>query len=224
MQLSSHDIRMKEFRHAILRGYSEEDVDTFLMHLAVDMDRRERHDSSSPGQPNNDRETNPPAVPDPAADTERIAEQAAADTISEAQEQARALYLAAKQAAHDLEHQTKLANTNIISEARASAERGLTKARQRAEEILSEAREHEQRASRAEAEAELRLAYVEKRLAKKALVLAEEAKRLGALAEWLAQQDLMPDSDDEFGIEQGHRPAHAAPSAGEVLPLRRTAE
>ncbi len=215
MQLSSHDIRMKEFRRAILRGYSEVDVDTFLMHLAADMDRR----SNDQGAATN--ETTVEVAPPPASvhNAEAITEQAAAETIRLAQDQARQLYEAARQAATDLEHQTKLAVEHTMSEARASAERGLTKARQRAEEILVEAREHQERASRAEAEAGLRLAYVEERLAKKALVLAEESKRLSALADWLGQEDLLPAVGDDATSEDVHRPAHAAPTTGDVVSL-----
>ena len=43
MAVTAHDIRMKEFKRAFLRGYAADDVDTFLMYLAVEMDRRERY-------------------------------------------------------------------------------------------------------------------------------------------------------------------------------------
>ena len=46
MTVTAHDIRMKEFKRAFMRGYSADDVDTFLMYLAVQMDRRERSDRS----------------------------------------------------------------------------------------------------------------------------------------------------------------------------------
>ena len=41
--VTGHDIRMKEFKRAFVRGYAADDVDTFLMYLAVEMDRRERY-------------------------------------------------------------------------------------------------------------------------------------------------------------------------------------
>jgi len=223
MQLSSHDIRMKEFRRAILRGYSEEDVDTFLMHLAVTMDQRDRDEAGPDAPPHADGPVATPVAAEAEAllaEEARIAaETATAHAFRQAEVQARSVLVAAQEASQGLIEQTRLANEKTISDARATAERGLTKARQRAEEILDEAREAQLRASRAETEAGLRLAYVEERLAKKALVLSEEAKRLGALAAWLAQDDLAPADESET-----HQPAHAAPTTGEVVSLPRTAE
>ena len=244
MQLSGHDIRMKEFRRAILRGYSEADVDTFLMHLAVEIDQRDRvHHLNGTTQPNNGAQTpsgagiNNPAsderdlqatVPaSPISEGSNAATRSQADTsmaaivatdiVQQARTTAQEIHAQAAANAAAIERDAQDAGQDIVDEARAKAERGLNKARERAEEMLEFAREDQDRASRTDAEARLRLAHVEQQLAERQLALAEEARRLDELPGWMAEQDLQPETDT-------HRPAHAAPEQGHVVELKAAAE
>jgi DivIVA domain-containing protein len=254
MKLSGHDIRMKEFRRALLRGYSAEDVDTFLMHLAIEMDQRDRVIHSSIQAHTAGAGEHIPARAKPPAEAEHEAagtpdeadidladiRAAAADIVRQAHDDAAAITAGAAAAADELrqraadevdrtrqqvaasvERDARDAATEILAEARAKAERGLTKARERAEEMLEHAREQQELASRTEAAAELRMAHVEQRINERAQRLAEEARRLDALAGWMAQQDLQPDSEPE--PESEHRPAHAAPNPDDVVAITRAA-
>lgn len=248
MKLSGHDIRMKEFRRAVLRGYSEADVGTFLMHLAIEIDQRDRLHHL-----NGEAHTTEPVVPEPTqtpatenppgpresaaqpldptatpgeplgseaqrarADTS-MAAIGATDIVQQARVAAQEIHAEATAQAAAISAAARDSGQDVVGQARAKAERGLNKARQRAEEMLEYAREHPDRASRADAEAHLRLAHVEQQLAERQLALAEEAKRLDALARWMAQQDLQPDAEV-------HQPAHAAPVHSDVVELRTAAE
>lgn len=235
MQLSGHDIRMKEFRRAVLRGYSETDVDTFLMHLAVEIDQRDRvrhlngtTDTNNGAQAPNDTSGAPAhAVTGPASEGSDAEPHAPADTsmaaivatdiVQQARTAAVEIHAQATANAAAIERDARDDGQDIVDEARAKAERGLNKARERAEEMLEFAREHQDRASRSDAEARLRLAHVEQQLAERQLALAEEARRLDALAGWMAEQDLQPETD-------AHLPAHAAPDQGDVVELKSAAE
>ena len=219
MTVTGHDIRMKEFKRAFLRGYAAEDVDTFLMYLAVEMDRRERYyraltlDDALPAAP---AVSPPPAgdelfdAPD-TADTDRLPPPPVTDDVphADAQVQADAIPHADAQAHADA----------IIAEARARAERGIERAKDHAREIVAAARQRQAQVEQAEAEVSLRLAHLEQRMAERAAVLSTEARRLDELAASLAERDLAP------ALEEYHTPAHAAPGDGaDVVPLARTAD
>ena len=212
MAVNSHDIRMREFRRAILRGYSAADVDTFLMHLAVEMDRLERSQVSaaSPPSPVGTDSADAPAHARDASD----APQEAGSSAQEPQVDVDGISAQAREAATQLVQEAGEDARAIVAEARANAERGLRRARQRAEELLREAHEQQDRASRAEAEAQLRLAHVNKRLADEAERLAQEASRLDALAGWVAEQTLAPEASPESESSEPERSA-------DVLPLQR---
>ena len=211
--VTGHDIRMKEFKRAFLRGYAAEDVDTFLMYLAVEMDRRERYyraltlDEALPVPPK--------ALPAPALDEELFDESDEPETR------------AAPATAHlppppdqtaitaDAHEQAEA----IIEEARARAERGLERAKDHARQIVTAARQRLEEAERAEAEVNVRVAHLEQHMADRAAALAAEARRLDALAASLAERDLAP------ALEEYHTPAHAAPGEGaDVVRLARTAD
>ncbi len=200
MAVSAHDIRMREFKRATLRGYDTTDVDTFLMYLAVEMDRRERqyramaldHRAARAKVPAAEAPIDPPAEPVDAP----------AEPVDDADPV-------------DLE----LDADDIVEDARLRAERGLARAKAHARQIVDEAQERKQAAERAEAEARLRLAHLEQRLTDRARVLAEEAERLDQIVARLTEQDLAPD------LSEYHSPAHAAPSEdADVVQLARTAD
>jgi DivIVA domain-containing protein len=234
MKLSGHDIRMKEFRGAILRGYATDDVDTFLMHLAVDVDQRDRdlHDITTahaqlgldqeagdrPATPNsvNGPDTNG-AAPVASGFDETTIRAVVADIIDQARTAALEIRAEAQGCAAAVQEEAHQTADHVIANAKASAQRGLTKARERAQEILTTAHEQEQTAARLHAEAQLRLAHVDEQLASRAEALAAEARRLDDLAGWLAEQDLAPDPV----ADQMHQPHHAAP---DVLELKPTAD
>ncbi|MEM7285014.1 MAG: DivIVA domain-containing protein [Actinomycetota bacterium] len=209
MAVTGHDIRMKEFRRAYLRGYAADDVDTFLMYLAVEMDRRERYyrsltlDDVLPGavdavSPALDDELFVEA-PEGASDDDApaTADQPTDATTGEAREQADA----------------------IIADAKFRAERGIERAKDHAREIVAAARQAQADAERAEADASLRLAHLEQRVAERAAALAAEARRLDEIAASLAEHDLAP------ALDEYHTPAHAAPGrVADIVPLARTAD
>ena len=214
MQLSGHDIRMKEFRRAFLRGYAEADVDDFLMALAVEIDQRDRELHTANGAPTHGSLANGSAVDDAAKPSpDRAApmtiDEATARSVAEVIEQARtaALEIQAEAIAgrDAIEAEARRAAQEIIDHAKANAQRGLTKARQRAEEMLQHARERQDAASRTDAEAQLRLAHIDRELSERAAALSREAQRLDELAGWIAEHDLAPEP------ESHHVPAHAAP-------------
>lgn len=245
MAVTAHDIRMKEFKRSYLRGYSAEDVDTFLMYLAVEIDRRERHERALRG------EAPLPVPPEPdtiqALNDELFDE---ADDLDEPQPVGGMLAAsvpdapaaAAATLPTDVDGSDEIAQLPpppsieaqhaltgdaaardeaeaIIAEARARAERGIERAKQHAREIVAAARERQVEAERAEAEISLRLAHLERRVAERAAVLSAEARRLDELAASLAEQDLSP------ALEHYHTPAHAAEGAGgHVVRLARTAD
>lgn len=214
MAVTGHDIRMKEFKRAFLRGYAAEDVDTFLMYLAVEMDRRERYyraltlDEALPVPP---KVTAPAALDDELFDESDDAPGTANGTAHlpppPAPETAPATTDAHEQA------------DAIIAEARARAERGIERAKDHAREIVAAARQRQAQVEQAEAEVNLRLAHLEQRMTERAAVLSAEARRLDELAASLAERDLAP------ALEEYHTPAHAAPGEGaDVVPLARTAD
>lgn len=217
MAVTGHDIRMKEFKRAFLRGYAAEDVDTFLMYLAVEMDRRERYyraltlDEALPVPP---KVTTAPALDDELFDESDDLETATAPVPSRATtDLPPPPDVAAKNA--DAQNQADA----IIAEARARAERGLERAKDHAREIVAAARQRQAQAERAEAEVNVRLAHLEQRMADRAAVLAAEARRLDELAASLAERELAP------ALDEYHTPAHAAPGeGGDVVPLARTAD
>lgn len=212
MAVTAHDIRMKEFKKAFLRGYAADDVDTFLMYLAVEMDRRERYYRAL---------SLDEALPVPVRTT---ATPALDDELFDESDDAPALAqlppppVPAVDAAQPSGDATEQANA-IIEEARARAERGLERAKDHARDIVAAARQRQEEAERAEAEANLRLAHLERRMVERAQALSAEARRLDELAAMLAEQDLAP------ALEEYHTPAHAAPGQGaDVVPLARTAD
>ncbi len=222
MQVSGHDIRMKEFRRAIVRGYSTDDVDTFLMHLAVDIDERDREiheileaDTAVPETP---VAVAPAAVePEPAQDEEALARSIFDDIIDQARTAALEIRAEARMSAVAIGDDAQRAADDSIAKAKATAQRGLSKARERAEEIITAARDHEESAARLHAEAQLRLAHVEQQLSARADALAAEARRLDELAGWLAEHDLAPAEPADLG----HQPSHAAP---DVVAFNRAAD
>ncbi len=232
MGLNGHDIRMKEFRRAALRGYSTKDVDEFLTDVAVALDQRDDHRRPpahaatrvGTGRTPRPVESVPPPSRRAAGTGPAIGEgldRSGSDEDAARAEAERAVRIVstAQASAAALERRARQTAEEAIRDARAHAERGLRKARERAEEILRDAHDRHQRAARLEAEAELRLAHVEQGLARKVSILAEEAKRLDALAAWLAQDDL-----------GAAPPAHAAPAAplpddvSAVVPFKRSAD
>lgn len=184
MGLTARDIRMKDFRHSLLGGYSVRDVDAFLMNLAVDVDRRDRH-----------------------AEAQRAAREqtpGGEEVLAEAHETARA----------------------IVEKAKQTARTGLILSRERAEQMLLDARESRQEAARLEAEAQLRLAHVERGLEQEAEALAAEARRLAELAASMETLDLGLGRSDR-GNHLDH-PAHTdtpeSDTSGEIVQLKRAAD
>lgn len=211
MAVTGHDIRMKEFKRAFLRGYAAEDVDTFLMYLAVEMDRRERYyralslDDTLPVSP--ELTTVAPRPEEALFDEPAAADDTAVRPPPPASETAPQTADAHAQA------------DAIVAEARARAERGIERAKDHAREIVAAARQRQAQLERTEAEINLRLAHLEQRMAERAAVLSSEARRLDELAASLAERDLAP------ALEEYHTPAHAAPGNGaDVVPLARTAD
>ncbi len=229
MGLSGHDIRMKEFRRAVLRGYATADVDMFLTEVAVALDSLDP-DRRPPAHATGLTDSRPALSPAPKVSPVQGVV-AAGGGEDDARAEAERIVAQARASAAALQEQAAQTAEAAIRDAKAHAERGLRNARERAAGLLHDAHDRQQRAARLEAEAELRLAHVEQRLADKARVLADEARRLDAIAAWLARDDVSGSGGNEAAANAA--PAHAAPpedvphltdEAGDIVPFKRSAE
>lgn len=253
-QLNGHDIRMKEFRRALLRGYSRRDVDDFLTDVIASLDTAERTTAVpseiTPTKPAPPTSTPPPSTrppaPPPAAEqgilvlkhaqrtADTMVEEAhtaaqamrnearrqAARIVDAADHEAGKVQTTAQQKAEQARREGHEAGQAELAVARSNAARGLQRARDRAQEILQSAGDREEHAARLEAESELRLAHVEQELADKAAAVTDQARRLDALASWLAGGDIRHEDPSAQGAVAAHA-APAIPLEGDVLEFKR---
>ncbi len=232
VQLSGHDIRMKEFKRALVRGYSRPDVDGFLIQVIESFDACERVLMNA-GRVPTAPATAPvePVAPDAMQGPEQSmlilkhSQQAAEEALRNAEHSAEAIraeaHTDAEQIRRSADQQARALHKATLQAARNDAERGLLRARDRARQVLEEAATREQQAARIEAEAELRLAHIEQRLAQKAKVVREQAIALDSLAAWLAEQDLRPEDPSVSGAAVAHATASAPQLGGDVLAFER---
>ncbi|MFV2039004.1 MAG: DivIVA domain-containing protein [Acidimicrobiales bacterium] len=250
-QLSGHDIRMKDFSRALLRGYSRREVDDFLTDLIASLDVTEREPARSEqsGPPEPTPTPTPTPEPTPSAPEQGIqvlrhaqrtadamveqahvaahamsaeARENAAHVVEAANREAGDVRETARQQADEIRLEGREAGHVELEAARAHAARGLQRARDRAEQILQAAGEREQQAARIEAEAELRLAHVEQRLAEKAKAVTDQARRLDALAAWLVGTDIRREDPSAHGVVAAHAAPITADPDADVLSFRRT--
>lgn len=250
MQISAHDIRMKEFRRALLRGYAEADVDDFLMALAVEVDRRDRR-ILLPGDANGrlgdhvaPREGEDDDVPPPdeaaggdgrpaPSDLHRPAHartDAMPRTVAGLDEQTARTVAAdiidqARSAAIEIRDRALAARDSIERDAEVAAKAVIDQAKANAERGLTKARERAQEMLAHAREQQQRAARAD---AEAQLRLAHVDAQLHARAEALAQEARRLDQLAGWLAEQDLAPDDAetgghvpAHAAPDVVPLRR---
>jgi DivIVA domain-containing protein len=195
-RLTGLDIRMASFRRTRLRaGYRRDAVDDYLIEVASQVDRY-RADLSAAAEALD-------ATRDELASTSdradivveeshamlQSAREVADATMTKALEQADEVIARAERSSTVLHRKAQQARDSAFDEARRESTDLISSARAQAAALLTGAREHRDELERAQAEAEIRIAYSEQRLTERAEALTAEARHLDELAAWLVDND-----------------------------------
>lgn len=110
-------------------------------------------------------------------------------TMTKALEQADEVIAQAERSSIVLHRKARQARDSAFDEARRESTELISSARAQAAALLTGARERRDELERAQAEAEIRVAYAEQRLTERAEALSAEARHLDELAVWLVAND-----------------------------------